>query len=181
LSELNTEEFTTVEARLWISKNQFEQAFSSSVPPPPRFASTREEIMSKHRIKSVALDDDYDDYDEEEYDQGDLAGDGEDGLTAEDKEQLQIGTVQVRSALGLSSATITDKEIQDTLWHYYYDVAKSVAYLKSMYNSPGKSKLGCLIMFMLDKPPTSQKKVEKTKLDRGSQQPPGESQAFLNV
>lgn len=72
------------------------------------------------------LDDDYDD----EYAEGQHVGE-EDGLTAEDKEKLGLGTVQVRRALGQAYASLPDKEIHDTLWHYYYDVAKSVTYLKS--------------------------------------------------
>lgn len=94
--------------------------------------------MSKHRIKSVDLDEDYDNsYDndyEENYGHTGLDTSEEDGLTAEDKEQLQTGTVQVRNNLGQSFSFITDKEIQDTLWHYYYDIAKSVAYLKSVFS-----------------------------------------------
>lgn len=80
--------------------------------------------MSKHRVKAVALDDDYEDYDE------DYGEDSDNALTAEDKEQLAAGTVAVRAELG-DGFPVTDKEIQDSLWHYYYDIAKTVAYLKS--------------------------------------------------
>ena len=80
--------------------------------------------MSKHRIKAVALEEDYDDYDE------DHADEAEEGLTAEDKEQLAAGTVAVRAELG-DDFPATDQEIQDSLWHYYYDIAKTVTYLKS--------------------------------------------------
>jgi elongation factor 1 alpha-like protein len=81
--------------------------------------------MSKHRVKNVSLDDDlYDDVDDDE---------GEDNetetLTAEDKEQLRLGTLKVREALPGISLSVG--EIQEALWHYYYDVGKSVAYLKS--------------------------------------------------
>jgi len=89
--------------------------------------------MSKHRIKSLAPEDEYEDdyqHDDDEEEQG---GDAEqDGLTLEDKEKLQVGTVQVRNSLGQGFASITDNEIQDTLWHYYYDAAKSINYLKSI-------------------------------------------------
>jgi elongation factor 1 alpha-like protein len=84
--------------------------------------------MSKHRIKAVALDDDYDEYDE------DYAEEADDGLTAEDKEQLSAGTVAVRAELG-DSFPVTDQEIQDSLWHYFYDIAKTVAYLKSEFKT----------------------------------------------
>lgn len=75
----------------------------------------------------MAVDeDDYDDYDD--YDD-DYDGGGDEGLSAEDKEQMREGTIKVREALG--SFPATDEEIQDSLWHYYYDVAKTVSYLKS--------------------------------------------------
>lgn len=45
-------------------------------------------------------------------------------------EQLREGTVKVRDVLGPDIA-VTDKEIQDSLWHYYYDVGKTVTYLLS--------------------------------------------------
>lgn len=77
-------------------------------------------------------DDDYDDYDD--YDAYDEEGDPNaagDELSAEDKEQMRQGTVKVRQALGPNFA-VTDNDIQEALWHYYYDVSKSVSYLKSM-------------------------------------------------
>jgi len=80
--------------------------------------------MSKHRVKSIAADDDYDD----EYDYDEQEGTG---LSEEDKEQMRNGTVQVRETLG-PDFPATDDEIQEALWHYYYDVAKSVSYIKSM-------------------------------------------------
>jgi len=78
--------------------------------------------MSIHRVKGISYDydehHDYaDDYDDEE-------------LTPEDKEQLKAGTVAVREELG-ADFPASEKEIQDALWHYYYDVGKSVAYLKN--------------------------------------------------
>jgi elongation factor 1 alpha-like protein len=75
----------------------------------------------------MAYDDDdvYDDYEDDDYDEG------ADGLTSEDKEQLRLGLIRVRESLGDSIAA-TDEEIQEALWHYYYDVAKSVAFVKSM-------------------------------------------------
>lgn len=79
--------------------------------------------MSKHRIKAFALDDEYDDYDEE-YEEGG------DELTAEDREQLLAGTVAVRAELG-DGFPATDKDIQGSLWHTYYDVARTVTFLKS--------------------------------------------------
>ncbi|KAL2404080.1 HBS1-like protein [Exophiala dermatitidis] len=88
--------------------------------------------MSNRRVKSLAVDeDDYDDYDD--YDD-DYEGGGDEGLSAEDKEQMRQGTIKVREALG--SFPATDEEIQDSLWHYYYDVAKTVSYLKNKQKTP---------------------------------------------
>jgi len=42
---------------------------------------------------------------------------------------MRLGTIAVREALPPGATSITDKEIQESLWHYYYDVEKSVAYL----------------------------------------------------
>ncbi|KAL2428447.1 HBS1-like protein [Exophiala dermatitidis] len=87
--------------------------------------------MSNRRVKSLAVDEDeYDDYDD--YDD-DYEGGGDEGLSAEDKEQMRQGTIRVREALG--SFPATDEEIQDSLWHYYYDVAKTVSYLKNKQKS----------------------------------------------
>jgi hypothetical protein len=46
---------------------------------------------------------------------------------------MRVGTIAVREALPPSVAHITDKQIQEALWHYYYDVAKSVGYLVTTY------------------------------------------------
>lgn len=80
--------------------------------------------MSNKRVKSLDYeDDDFDDYEDEEYDDG-----GE--ISAEDHERLKVGTVKVREAIG-NGYSVTDTEIQDVLWNYYYDVGKSVTFLKS--------------------------------------------------
>lgn len=42
---------------------------------------------------------------------------------------MREGTIKVRQTLGGDVPAITDKEIQEALWHYYYDVEKSVTYL----------------------------------------------------
>jgi len=47
-------------------------------------------------------------------------------------EQLREGTAKVRSVLG-SEESITDKDIQDSLWHYYYDTEKTINYLLSTH------------------------------------------------
>ncbi|KAH8722921.1 P-loop containing nucleoside triphosphate hydrolase protein [Phaeosphaeriaceae sp. PMI808] len=80
------------------------------------------------RTRNIEYDDDDDEYDEEdEY----MEGEADDGMTQDDKEQMRLGTIRVREAMGEFEAGISDAQIQEALWHYYYDVAKSVSYLKN--------------------------------------------------
>ena len=44
---------------------------------------------------------------------------------------MRIGTIAVREKLPDNAKHLTDKQIQESLWHYYYDIDKSVAYLAS--------------------------------------------------
>lgn len=46
-------------------------------------------------------------------------------------EQLQEGTAKVRSILG-PDMIVSDDDIQESLWYYYYDVEKTVNYILSM-------------------------------------------------
>ncbi|KAI5253684.1 hypothetical protein E4T42_02805 [Aureobasidium subglaciale] len=93
--------------------------------------------MAHRRVKEIDYDDDEYEYysGEEEYgyegEENVAPEAAEDELSAEDKEQLRIGTESVREALGDDFASVTDAAIQEALWHYYYDVAKSVTYLKN--------------------------------------------------
>jgi elongation factor 1 alpha-like protein len=80
------------------------------------------------RAKNIDYDDDDLYSEEDEYYEEDAQ---DDGMTEEDKEQMRIGTAKVKEALG-SSLKVTDAQIQEALWHYFYDVGKSVSYLKSM-------------------------------------------------
>ncbi|KAF4547679.1 Elongation factor 1 alpha-like protein-like protein [Elsinoe fawcettii] len=89
--------------------------------------------MSGHRrVKNIDYDDadEYDDY-EEEYDEAaPVANAGGEELTDEDKEQLRIGTAKVRSILG-DPSHISNAVVEEALWHYYYDIEKTVTYLKN--------------------------------------------------
>ena len=82
--------------------------------------------MSKNRIKNISYDDDYLDEDEDDYGENDE-------LTPEDREQMRQGTIEVRQLLQseLPPIIVTDEEIWESLWHYYYDVDKTVGYLRS--------------------------------------------------
>lgn len=82
--------------------------------------------MAHRRVKDVSYDDDdLDDYDDTYEDEPHTSA-----LSTEDEEQMRTGTVSVRQGLGDVADFTTDKEIQDALWYYYYDVEKSVAYLR---------------------------------------------------
>jgi elongation factor 1 alpha-like protein len=67
-------------------------------------------------------------------------------MTEDDKEQMRVGTIRVREALGDMSGFTSEEQIQEALWHYYYDVGKSVSYLKnklgveSKQDAPKKAK-----------------------------------------
>lgn len=86
--------------------------------------------MSIHRVKNISYD-----YDEH----NDYADEGEEELEPEDVEQLKAGTVAVREELG-TDFPVSEKEIQGALWHYYYDIGKSVAYLKNRKRPVSQSK-----------------------------------------
>jgi elongation factor 1 alpha-like protein len=79
------------------------------------------------RKKDIDYEDD-DVYDDDDYSEEEVAGDV---MTEDDKEQMRIGTISVREALGEFEAGVSDAQIQEALWHYYYDVSKSVSYLKN--------------------------------------------------
>ena len=83
--------------------------------------------MSRHKlVKGLDLHEELDDYDGAEDDTY------EEELAPEDKEHLRRGTIEVRSTLG-SDFPATDKEIEESLYYYYYDVRKTVNYLLSRF------------------------------------------------
>ncbi|KAH6865420.1 elongation factor 1-alpha [Alternaria rosae] len=92
------------------------------MPPKSGFSRTRNIDYDDDDIY-----DDDDDYYEEEAGEADAG----DGMTEDDKEQMRAGTIRVREALGDKSDFTSDEQIQEALWHYYYDIGKSVIYLKN--------------------------------------------------
>jgi len=88
--------------------------------------------MSRHQLyRNYDYENEMDDYD------GGGQSDGEEGgLSAEDQALMTEGTAQVQQALGSEAAKVTVAQIQEALWHYYYDVDKSVAYLIGKFISP---------------------------------------------
>ncbi|OJJ85895.1 putative translation elongation factor EF-1 subunit [Aspergillus glaucus CBS 516.65] len=77
--------------------------------------------MSRHRMKTVSYDDDFED------------DDGYDSPDPEEQEFLEQYTKDVLGQLrsGEPSVTATRDEVQEALWHYYNDVEKSANYLRS--------------------------------------------------
>jgi elongation factor 1 alpha-like protein len=89
--------------------------------------------MSRHQAyRNYDYEADLDEYDGGE----DGYGEEEEELSPEDKAQMEAGTAEVRSMLGAGADKVTKTQIQETLWHYYYDVDKSVAYLISKFIDP---------------------------------------------
>ncbi|KAL8813496.1 MAG: hypothetical protein Q9200_000231 [Gallowayella weberi] len=75
--------------------------------------------MSRHKlVKTMNLDDELDDFDGADYN---------DDYEATEESRLQDGVRDIRAILG-SSIKISDQDIEDSLWHYYYDVSKTVNY-----------------------------------------------------
>ncbi|PGH09183.1 translation elongation factor Tu [Blastomyces parvus] len=93
--------------------------------------------MSRNRVKNIAYDDD--DYDSD----NNTNNDGND-MTPEDREHMQLATIQVRDQLSADSPPVpaSDQEIWEALWYYYYDVAKAVGWLRKKYapKTPKKEK-----------------------------------------
>ncbi|TQV98133.1 hypothetical protein V2A60_006184 [Cordyceps javanica] len=75
-------------------------------------------------------DDDFYDPNEDDYEEE------EDALSPDDKAAMAVGTEDVKKALGEDASKVSLVQIQEALWHYYYDVEKSVAYLQKTFISP---------------------------------------------
>ncbi|KAJ4012975.1 hypothetical protein NW766_006791 [Fusarium irregulare] len=88
--------------------------------------------MSRHRIvhtfdaNDIVSEFDGDDYEEE----------GEEELSPEDRQAMDEGTAEVRRVLGTEANKVTKTQIEEALWHYYYDIDKSVTYLMKTFIVP---------------------------------------------
>ncbi|KAF5612215.1 elongation factor 1-alpha [Fusarium tjaetaba] len=88
--------------------------------------------MSRHRIvhtfnaSDIVSEFDGDDYEDEV----------EDELSPEDRQAMEEGTAEVRRALGTEANKVTKAQIEEALWHYYYDIDKSVTYLMKTFIAP---------------------------------------------
>ncbi|KAH8719915.1 HBS1-like protein [Beauveria bassiana] len=76
-------------------------------------------------------DDDFYDPSEDDFEEEDA-----DGMTPEDRIAMANGTEEVKKALGENASKVTVAQIQEALWHYYYDVEKSAGYLQKTFISP---------------------------------------------
>ncbi|KAK0641130.1 P-loop containing nucleoside triphosphate hydrolase protein [Cercophora newfieldiana] len=87
--------------------------------------------MSRHQaVRNLDYQnelDDYEGYSEEE-----------DELSPEDRALMEQGKAAVREALANQASKVTTTQIEEALWHYYYDVDKTVAYLISKFIDPPK-------------------------------------------
>ena len=91
--------------------------------------------MSRHQAyRNYDYQNDIEEYDGQEY------SDEDQDLSPEDKAQLAQGTQDVKAALGPQADKVTTQQIQEALWHYYYDVDKSVAYLINKFIDPTPAK-----------------------------------------
>jgi elongation factor 1 alpha-like protein len=87
-------------------------------------------------MASRHVDDFDDDGFDDDYDEGGYGEGGEDELSPEDQAQMAEATAATRKALGPAVSKVTLAQIQDSLWHYYYDIDKTVAYLTKTYVAP---------------------------------------------
>jgi len=73
----------------------------------------------------------------DEYDGNAAEGNEENGgLNPEDEVLMREGTTEVQNALGPAAGKVTVEQIQEALWHYYFDVDKSVVYLMDKFIAP---------------------------------------------
>jgi len=88
--------------------------------------------MSRHQdVRNLDVHevlDDYEGYSDED----------ENELSPEDQALMKQGAAEVKAALGMEASKVTTTQIEEALWHYYYDVDKSVAYLISKFIDPPK-------------------------------------------
>ncbi|PNP85649.1 hypothetical protein FNYG_00705 [Fusarium nygamai] len=88
--------------------------------------------MSRHRIVHTFNANDI----VSEFDGDDYEDEVEDELSPEDRQAMEEGTAEVRRALGTEANKVTKAQIEEALWHYYYDIDKSVTYLMKTFIAP---------------------------------------------
>lgn len=89
--------------------------------------------MSRHQaVRNLDYEEVLDEYDADDYEDENEV----EQLSAEDRQAMAEGTQFVRSSLGSDADKVTTQQIQDALWHYFYDIEKSVSYLKKKFIDP---------------------------------------------
>ncbi|KAH9885042.1 hypothetical protein F4778DRAFT_761735 [Xylariomycetidae sp. FL2044] len=87
--------------------------------------------MSRHQAyRNYDYENDLDEYEGAGY------SDEENELSPEDRAQMTAGTAEIRAALGTESSKVTTQQIEEALWHYYYDIDKSITYLMNKFVAP---------------------------------------------
>ncbi|KAK2786684.1 Hsp70 suppressor, GTPase facilitates ribosomal subunit dissociation [Onygenales sp. PD_12] len=91
--------------------------------------------MSRHRVKNISYDDE-----EDEYASDDYGADNTTEVSPEDREQMRLATIQVKEQLAaevppllMGGGGVSDAEIAESLWYYYFDVGKTVGYLRKKH------------------------------------------------
>src|SRR5689334_22287589 len=83
--------------------------------------------MSRHQaVRNLDYEAELDDFDADGTEDGDQ-------LTPEEREALPRGTEDVKALLGSEANKISNAQIHESLWYYYYDVDKTAAYLQKKY------------------------------------------------
>lgn len=92
----------------------------------------RAQLVAPSQIEQALWDSYYD---------ADKAAEALADVYAEEAVRMNDAVVEVLQHLADKSDKVTPKQIQDALWHYYYDIAKTVSYLDRTYiNPPEKPK-----------------------------------------
>ncbi|KAI9842889.1 MAG: Hsp70 suppressor, GTPase facilitates ribosomal subunit dissociation, partial [Thelocarpon superellum] len=97
--------------------------------------------MSRHRIvKGLDLADELNDFDGGDVYDDDTEVDEGTPMSDSDRAKLQTSTATVRLLLEPDLADLPRKEIEETLWYYYFDVDQSVTWLRKKHSSSAKAK-----------------------------------------
>ncbi len=84
--------------------------------------------MSRHRLfQNYDYANDMDEFDGANYED-----DGEEAMDPEDEARLREATRETTSRLGDKANSLTVKQIQESVWHYYFDVDQAVDYLSKL-------------------------------------------------
>ncbi|KAI9757211.1 MAG: Hsp70 suppressor, GTPase facilitates ribosomal subunit dissociation [Lichina confinis] len=95
--------------------------------------------MSRHKlVKRLDLDEELNDFDGGDDGYEEAAEQIE--MTEDDKEHMRNCTATVRQELGDGFPQVSTKEIEDSLWYYYYDTEKTVHWLRKRHAEPKPKK-----------------------------------------